>query len=263
MFIEIHAANLPAIVLSSVAFLFVFGHNLWLIAKKEARKIRLEINTSDVFPESDSAVKPERVKNFRIVSSEKSEAVENYRAEENSLVADVESDTSFYAALELCAHPITLESEKFASYIRHENAEAAVATLFVADQTAAPQRESYAKFAKVFCDANQTGANFNLNIGQRFEIVPQTAFADLRDGKLIVQTLFEGAPLAGLRVSVGCENTNGGKYVAHSWTDANGLAEIAVGNGGHWFVRTHYIRPHSDAENFDWESFWASLTFRV
>lgn len=263
MFVEINAPTFSEIFLTSVSLLIVFGHNLWLVAKKEANRVRLEINTSDVFPESDSAVKAERVKDFRVVSPDESAPIEDYRTEETSLVAEVESGASFYAALELYAHPITLESAKFASYVRHENAEESVAPFFVAGQTSAPQRESYAKFAKVHCAVNRTDDVFNTPIKHRFEIVPQTALADLRGGKFIVQTLFEGAPLANLRVSIGGENLNGGKYVAHARTNADGLAELPIENGGHWFVRTHYIRPHADAENFDWESFWASLTFRI
>ena len=32
---------------------------------------------------------------------------------------------------------------------------------------------------------------------------------------------------------------------------------------GFRFIRTHFIRLHSDKNEFDWESFWASITFRV
>ena len=260
MFIEIHPASFTEIILTSVSLLFVFGHNLWLIAKKDSQKFRLEINTSDVFPESDSAVKPERVKDFRIVSANNSAPVENFRVEENSLVADVESAESFYAALELYAHPITLEAEKFAGYIAHEDAQRFIEPSFAAGVTTAPQRESYAKYAKVFCEVNQSGDAFNLTVGHRFEIVPQT---DLRVGEMIVQVLFDEKPIANLRVSVGGENINGGKYLAHTRTDENGLAAIEIERGGHWFLRTHYIRPQSNLVFNEWESFWASLSFRL
>ena len=260
MFIEIHPASFTEIILTSVSLLFVFGHNLWLIAKKDSQKFRLEINTSDVFPESDSAVKPERLKDFRIVSTSDSAPIENYRVEENSLVADVEGDENFYAALELDAHPITLEAEKFAGYIAHEDAQESVEPSFAAGVTIAPQRESYTKYAKVFCQVNQSGDAFNSVVGQRFEIVPQT---NLRSGKMIVQILFDGKPAVNLRVSSGCEKINGGKYLAHTRTDDNGLAEIEIERAGHWFARTHFIRPHTDAANFDWESFWASISFHL
>lgn len=260
MFIEVHTTDFTAIILSGVSLLFVFGHNLWLIAKNDAPKIRVEANTSDVFPESDSAVKPERVKDFRIVSINNFAPVENFRVEENSLVAHVESAENFYVALELDAHPITLETEKFAGYIRHEDAQRFIEPSFAAGVTTAPQRESYTKYAKVFCAVNQSGDAFNLSVGHRFEIVPQT---DWRVGKMIVRVLFDEKPIADLRVSVGGENINGGKYLAHARTDESGLAEIEIQRGGHWFLRTHFIRPHADTANFDWESFWASISFHL
>jgi len=262
MFMEINAPSFSEIILTSVSLLFIFGHNLWLIGKKDQRKIRIEVNTSDVFPESDSAVKPERIADFRIVSKKNSAPIENYRVEGNSLVADVENVDAFYAALELLAHPITLEGEKFAGYVAAENAEAFVKPFFSAGKTTAPQRESYSKFAKAYFESKQMDA-FGLIAGHKLEIVPQNAFADLREGKLVVKITFEGEPIAGLRVSNGCAELNGGKYLNHTLSDADGLAELRIESGGHWFVRTHFIRPHWDAENFDWESFWASLTFRI
>lgn len=262
MFIEISAPNFSEIFLASVSFLFVLGHNLWLTAAKSSSEFRLEINTSDVFPLSDSVIKPERIKSFQKISKNLSESIENYCVEANSLVADVTSGENFYAALELFAHPITLGAEKFAGYIRHEDAAEFVKPLFIAGETAAPQRESYAKFAKVFCAVDREASEFNLTAGHRFEIVPQTKFTDLNAGKILVQILFEGKPIANLRVSSGGENVNKGKYFDHARTDANGLAQVKIPGSGHWFVRTHLIRPHSDRENFEWESFWASLTFR-
>ncbi len=267
MFIEIHNPNLWWCGWASLAGLFLLGHNFWLIAKKQSRKIRLEANTGHNFPISGSAVKPERVADFLIISPEGSAPVTNFRVLGNSLVADIEplNNQSFYAALELRPHPITLEAEKFAGYIADEDAFAFVAPRFIKDQTIAPQRESYAKFAKVFCDTDKLNEAFLLKVGHKLEIVPLTDFADLLvGGKLDVQVLFENAPVAGLRVSSGCEEANEGRYSAHTRTGEDGIATLSIKNHRHWFVQTHFIRPHrEDAENFEWESFWASLTFRI
>ena len=260
MFIEIQTASCAEIIFTSFSLLVVLGHNLWLVARKDAAKFRIVANTSDVFPESDSAVKPERVKDFRIVTKRGSAPVENYRVEENSLVAEAEATENFYAAIELHPHPITLEVEKFIGYIKHEDAPEAIMQKFSGNAPIPPQRESYAKFAKVFCRVNESNENFNLPVGHRFEIVPQS---DLRVGKMVVQVLFEGKPLENLRVSCGGEGINGGQYLAHARTDADGLAEIEIERAGHWFVRTHYIRQLADRTDFDWESFWSAVTFDV
>lgn len=268
MFIEFHQSNFSEIIFALVSTLAIFGHNLWLVGKKEPAQIRVSANTGDSFPESDSAVKPERIADFRLVSSSGSTPVENYRVAGHSLIADVQNTNkeSFFIALALRAHPITLEAEKFGGYIAEENAREFVKPNFIAERTTAPQRESYTKFAKVLVEnaGAPNGDISNLVAGHRLEIVLQIAPSSVGgNGKLPVKILFEGKPIAGLRVSSGCEEMNGGKYSAHARSDDNGLAEIEIQNAGHWFVRTHFIRPHADKENFDWESFWASVTFRV
>lgn len=241
----------------------MLGHNLWLVTRnKKNRKVRVEVNTSDTFPASDSAVRSERIADFRLVTPNGSRAITHYAAEENSLVAEVEilDAAPFYVALELRPHPITLAAEKFAHYIADEDAEK-----FAPDEVTAPQRESYAKFAKSFYQTKgeQTNGVFNLTLGQRFEIVPQTPFLEVgENAKIKVLVLFEGKPMKNLRVSFGGENLNNGNYVAHARTNADGTAEIEIGAASELcFLRTHFIRPHTDAENFEWESFWASLTF--
>ncbi|MGI8640877.1 MAG: hypothetical protein ACR2MG_13145 [Pyrinomonadaceae bacterium] len=138
---EIHNQSFLELVLASVTacFTFLLGHNLWLVAKDEKDKITIEVNTSDNFPVSDSAVKPERVADFRLVSASDSMPITNYEVKENSLVACVKPNkNACFAALELHSHPITLESEKFAGYIRSEDAEKFVAPQFVSGETTAP-----------------------------------------------------------------------------------------------------------------------------
>lgn len=268
MFIEIHAPVFSEIIFAGISTLVILGHNLWLVGKKELTQIRVAANTGDKFPESDSAVKPERVADFRLVLSSGSVPITNYRVEQNSLVAEftTSDEKSYCAALALHAHPITLEAKKFGGYISKENAQEFVKPHFILETATAPQRESYTKFAKVLLENEnaRTDDVSNLVAGHRLEIVPQIAPSKVGNSrKLPVKVLFEGKPIAGLRVSSGCEELNGGKYSAHTRTDENGLAEVEIQNAGHWFVRTHFIRPHLDKENFDWESFWASVTFRA
>lgn len=269
MFIEFHLPNLSEIIVASLSAFLILGHNLWLVGKNEQTGIRIEANTGDHFPESDSAVKPERIADFRLVLSNEFVPVTNYRIEEHSLITDVQPTgdaESFCVALALHAHPITLEARKFAGYIEEENAQEWVEPNFVAEHTTEPQRESYSKFAKVLVEnaGARTNNISNLIAGHRLEIVPQISPSTVESNQMLpVQVLFEGKPIAGLRISSGCEELNDGKYLAHTVTDENGRADVEISKVGHWFARTHFIRPHFDKENFEWESFWASVTFRT
>ena len=227
-----------------------FGHNLWLVAEES----KIEAVTSDVFPVSDSAIKAERIADFRALTEIGEIALTDYKITEESLFVKPDEKIKL-AWLELYPHPIVLEAEKFAGYIKSEAAESLTGADF--DR---PQRESYAKYAKVLVD----NALFEKTVGQKFEIILQTNPANIETGgKLKVRVLFDGKPLENLRVSVGAAHLHGGKYAAHSRTDADGSAELEVSGKGLWFVRTHFIRPHSDQNRFDWESFWASVTFYI
>ena len=260
MFIEINAANFSEILVIGISALVILGHNLWLVAKDEEDEIKIEIITSDKFPESDSAVKPERIKDFSGFAKGNSFEIKDFRMAENSLVANLRNIKAELAALELFPHPIILEAEKFAGYIKSEDAESFVAPNFIKGETTEPQRESYAKFAKVLID----NKSFDRIVGHKLEIILQKNPSNISgDDALSVKVLFDGKPLKNLRVSSGTENRNGEKYAAHSLTDENGLAKIAISGEGLWFIRTHFIRPHSEKNEFDWESFWASITFRI
>lgn len=261
MFIEIYTANFSEILVIGISALVIIGHNLWLVAKDETDELKIEVITSDKFPESDSAVKPERIKDFRFILEEDSYEITDFQTSEDSLVAKLKKqEKAGLAALELFPHPIVLESEKFAGYIKSEDAETRVAPNFIKGETTESQRESYAKFAKVLID----NKSFDRIVGHKLEIIPQENPAKIANlDKFLVKVLFDGEPLENVRVSSGAENLSGGKYAAHSLTDENGLAKIAISGKGLWFFRTHFIRPHSNKSKFDWESFWASITFRI
>ena len=270
LLIAIHNQNFLLALLACVSAGLILGHNLWLIAKRERHSdddsFLIEANTSDSFPASDSAVRPERIADFRLVSSEGSTPIKEYRVEGKSLVAPLTLPRAgnYIAALTLHPHPITLEAEKFGHYIADEAAMARVASRFRIGETTTPQRESYAKYAKALIKGNaQNDDLFRRAVDHRLEIIPQNNLSAQRDVKLQVQVLFDGEPVAGLRVSCGCEHLNEGRYAAHTATDDNGRAAIEVSTPGHWFIRAHYIRPHQDSQTVDWESFWASLTFHI
>jgi hypothetical protein len=87
-----------------------------------------------------------------------------------------------------------------------------------------------------------------------------------------VKVTLQGQPIAGVCVSSGHEGLPAHKFVQQVVTDAGGLARLNLNQGGHWYFRTHLIRqlavPRAannapDAPKADWESFWASVTFRV
>lgn len=246
----------------------ILGHNLWLLAsRKNDARLRLEMNTSDLFPMSDSAISPERIAALSLISSRGSLPVKEFYAEGTSLVAEVDAPESEVLLAALTLHPreITLGAEKFAHYLAEEDARDAIALRQQTGQNEIDGREIYTKYAKaVFQTEGAPDEAFGQVVGHRLEIVPQRNPRALRIGdRLSVQVLFDGAPVVGLRVSGGGEHLANGGYASHAHTNETGRAEIEIIGAGRCFVRTHLIRPHLETEVADWESFWASLTFTV
>jgi uncharacterized GH25 family protein len=79
--------------------------------------------------------------------------------------------------------------------------------------------------------------------------------------ELRVRLLYGGAPLAGAHVAA--INAAESSQRIEDRTDARGRARLRLGRDGVWLVRTVYMRPANTELGADWESLWASLTFRV
>jgi hypothetical protein len=254
----------------------ILGHNLWLLAsRKNDSGLRLEMNTSDLFPASESAISPERIGDLSLFSSQGALSVTEFRIEGTSLVAEVDEPHKdiFLAALTLHPREITLKAEKFEHYLAEEEALDAIALRRQTGQSGIDGREIYTKYAKAFWPARglteeafsqSFRQSFRQSGGHRLEIIPDRNPCALYPGdRLSIRVLFDGEPAAGARISGGSEHLENGRYVYQSRTDETGHAEIEVPGTGRCFLRTHLIRPHLKAEVADWESFWASLTFMV
>ena len=259
MFSEIQNQHTVEIISFILTFTVILGHNLWLITEeKPVKKTQIKINTGDDFPDGEVAIKPERIKDFRVFTEDGNIKIDEFHVENTSLTASFNgnSEAGFAAAIELFPHPITLEASKFAHYITDEQAEISTQPDFTVGETVTPQRESYAKFAKVL--VGDRPDIFTFTAGHQLEIV----LLEKLSGGLKVQVVFGGQPAPNLRISSGREGISGGRYLQHTRTDENGIAEIEITQNGHWYLRTHLIRRHPDQESFEWESFWASITFR-
>lgn len=269
MIVTLHSPGLLETLLFTASAGLILGHNFWLVGGEQrapaAAALRVEAHVGHHFPIGESAIAPERIADFRLLAPQGATPIDRYRVEGTALVAEISAAGAGtqMAVLTLHPRPITLAAEKFAGYIREEEAEAFVMPAFQPGLTDAAQHEMYSKYAKAILRAQDDEVACRV-VGQKMEIVPERSPATLRAGdRLPVRILFDGAPITGVRVSSGCDQLQQGGYVAHARTDVAGRAEIELSSGGHWFVRAHYIRRHPDPQLAEWESFWPSLTFRV
>jgi len=227
--------------------------------------VQVALNTSEDFPTSEGAPAPDRIARFEAVTAGGRAAVGGYRVEGKSLVAEVTPGpgVTLVAAV---THPrlIVLEAPVFTEYITEEGLEQTVAARAARGESEKAGRERYSKVTKLALCAEGQGADFRQLLGLQVEIVPETNPCELRVGDTLrVQVLFEGRPLANVRVGAGYAGVHGHHYPVWVKTDAEGRAAIPLDRSGAWFVRTLHMIPSSEFEDADWQSWFSTLTFEV
>ena len=157
---------------------------------------------------------------------------------------------------------LELEGPKFEAYLAEEGLERISRIRAERGQTAAPSREIYSKHAKALVSVgNGPAAGFDRVLGLPIELVPQASPAGLpQNGELPVTLLFRGKPLAGaLVVAIPRDDP---KARVSARTGADGRARLRLDRAGDWLVKAVHMQPAPAGGTADWESFWASLTFR-
>ncbi len=277
------------------------GHDSWLVASKNSVKasetVRVAFVTAETFPISEHATKPERVAEWVVLHGDERRSVRGYSIEDQELAAPLHLPRPGTQVIALALHPryIELEPNQFTEYLEDEQAEAALGARRAKNEQNQPGRELYTKMAKTFIkvDGASNDASYRKPVGHALEIIPLSNPCRWTVGdEVLVRVLLDGEPAAGLRVASGYEGLPPHTYVSHATTDSGGVARVKLTRPGLWFLRTHTIRRTEGRESSksakqpssasskpaqtgtsagagdqsttaDWESFWASITFRV
>jgi uncharacterized GH25 family protein len=245
------------------------AHDLWLLAEPPSvaagASLRLKAATGMRFPESLSAVTPDRVEDFWVLDAAGARhEVPGARAEGELLRADVRLDTPGVALAALAIKPRTLElsAEDFNEYLEHDGLPQILERRRARGEIEKSARESYAKFAKAIVTVGEGGPR-NLATraaGLRIEIVPLRDPGTVGAGEALpVQVLFEGRPLEGVYVYALAAGEEG--YVDGHRTDRDGRTAVPLPAGGLMSLHCIHMRPHADPGEADWESFFATVTF--
>jgi len=245
------------------------AHDTWLVPTQfrvtPGQPVQVALNTSEDFPTSEGAPAPERIARFDTTTVAPRVPVSCYRVEGKSLVAEVTPGPGL-TLVAAVTHPrlIVLEAPVFTEYITEEGLEKIVAERAQRGESDKPGRERYSKVTKLALCAEGEGADFRQPLGLQVEIVPETNPCELRVGDTLrVQVLFEGRPLAGVRVGGGYAGVHGHHYPVWVKTDGEGRAAIPLDRAGAWFVRTLHMIPSTEFEDADWQSWFSTLTFEV
>ncbi len=156
-----------------------------------------------------------------------------------------------------------LEPEKFNEYLQKEGLEPALEKRIADGKQNEPGREFYSRCAKSLIKAG-SGSNtaaLSTFIGYPLEIVPVNNPYNLDEGQTLqIKILAEKQPIQGL--SVFAFNAAEPDKVQRVATDEDGFADINIDRKGTWLIKA--VRIY-EIENpaAEWESYWASLTFRL
>ncbi len=245
------------------------AHQLWLVPStfiiKTGQPVRVAANTGEDFPDSTSAVTPDRVARCSLTSASGTSAISELRVRGNSLILTAKPSEPGNAIIELVVRPklLRLAAAKFTAYLADEGLIVIIAARRAAGTSDQEGRERYAKYCKTLLQVGgQNDDTWQHVFGHRLEIIPAQNPYLLKTGdQLSLLVLYEGQPLARAQIESGTAATKG--KPARTQTDTAGHATITLSASGPTFIHTVTMVAIKNDPQADWESSWATLTFAV
>lgn len=255
------------------------AHEFWVTtAQWEAApggRITLLANVGGVFPVGDSFTTPERVASARLVGAGTDAAIPPpYRREADALAADVIAPSApgtYVGVFEIKPRVGEKTGGVFEEHLKHQGLTQVAADRAARGETAKGVRERYSRYGKTLISVGSGGDRSAATqpLGLKIELVPLVDPATLSAGsRLRVRLLLDGKRLPGALAGA---IYAGAKATPDSWpltamTDARGEAEFLLEHRGPWLVRAVTMQRRqneSGPDAADWETYWASLTFRL
>lgn len=160
---------------------------------------------------------------------------------------------------------VELEPAKFRSYLRDEGLERVIAIRAARGAAESAAREYYSRCAKslIKVGAGGAGETFSASLGYTFELIPEeNPYAKAPGDSLPLRLVYRGEPIEGILVQGFAAAAPERKISAR--TNAGGRVVLRLDRPGMWLVKAvHMIETPAAVTAADWESFWASLTFRL
>lgn len=248
-------------------------HDCFLFAKpfstKPGATTKIAIHIHDQFP--GQHVKWDR---GRILRFEHLHGVEKVNVIETRPTADssgvglsLEKGGVHLFALDWSARLIEIKGPDFTKYLKSEGLDQIVEERRKRGDSGKPGRERYSRYIKTLVSAGEgSDQAVSAVIGQTIELVPlENPYAKKKGESVRFRLLFRGKPLANALVAA---TYDGYSQTAHTYafsarTNADGVVTVPLSHGGPWLVRTVHMLPVQGEKDFDWESWWASVTFEV
>ena len=160
----------------------------------------------------------------------------------------------------------------FEARLREDGLEGALRSRAAAGRSDAPGRVRTTQHVKTLVNVSGPNASVALTrAGLALEIVPEQSLAALRPGgHLPVRVFYRGDPDVEDQVCVARQSAapaagapEGGRFAWCGRLDGAGRASVPIGAAGWQMIRAARMIPIKDDPKADWQTFLASLTFRV
>ncbi len=260
--------------LLAVSFLFAasittLAHDFWLVPKKfrinPGNSLIISANTGMDFPNSLSAVTPDRIDQFMLLGESKKENITEFTVQGNSLAANYsfEKPGTFVIAASLKPKEIKLTGKEFNEYLLADG----LPNIYelrkkegILDKDAV---EYYSKYPKTIIQVgNKMDDSPTRPVGFPIEIIPKVNPYKLKKGdELEVSVLFRGKPLPNAEIAWSYPG-RGEEFAGSIKTDEEGQASIPLVKAGPYVIRLTHMEWVKKPTH-EWESYWTSLTFEV
>ncbi len=247
----------------------ISAHDFWLIPQKfsisPGDSQTIFANTGMDFPNSLSAVTPDRVDQFILMGKSGKRNITELEVQGNSLITKCtfEKTGTYVIALSLKPKEIKLTAEEFNEYLLHDG----LPDIYelrkkegILDKNAV---EHYSKYPKTLIQVGKTlDETPTKPLGFPIEIIPQVNPYGLKLGDdLGVTVLFQGKPLSNVEIAWSYPGRDE-ELAGSKKTDANGKATVPLAKVGPYVIRLTHME-WVKKQTHEWESYWTSLTFEV
>ncbi len=158
---------------------------------------------------------------------------------------------------------VNLPGEKFNSYLRKEGLDKIINYRSSTDTLNTPAKEVFSRCVKTFIKVGDnpvvdySGEPF----GYTFELTPLQNPYNIKIGKVLqINASYLGKASKGSLIVAFTKESPKQKQKIR--TDKNGNAAIVIDKPGIWIIKSVNMIK-SQRSNIDWESFWASITFKI
>ena len=243
------------------------AHDLWLVPPEKADKAAtVRAVSGSVFPKGDTAPDPAKFARMLVVRPDGTEAKPQSAGIDGDaglLRFDAAAPGIYAVAVQTTPKLITLEPAAFNEYLVTDGMPHIYRLRMKEGTLDKPGKERYSKSPKALVRVGDGKAGDPTKpLGLPLEIVPLANPFDVKPGgALKVRVLFREKPLAGAHL--GWSHPGGDDLPDGTVrTDDKGDALVPVAKAGLMTLRlTHMTRPKAD--DYEWESFWTTLTVRI